>query len=57
MAPDSFESDLPACEAEIAGQPETMAAAPPAPVRRSARRSLFQVVCIDEDGALTASKA
>jgi hypothetical protein len=57
MAPDSFESDLPASESGIAGQPETVAAVPSAPVRRAVRRSLFQIVCIEEDGALTASKA
>ena len=47
MAPDFFESDHLASDADIFGQPETMMHQPQPVAPRPIRRSLFQIVCID----------
>ncbi len=46
MAPDSFESDHLASDADTSGQPETMMHEPQSTASRPARRSLFQMVCL-----------
>jgi len=46
MAPDFFESDQLAPDAEMAGQPETVTDEPPPAALRPAKRSLFQIVCL-----------
>ena len=46
MAPDFFEPDHQTSDADISSQPEVVTVEPqPAPPRR-ARRSLFQIVCL-----------
>jgi len=47
MAPDSFESDHLATDADMSGQPETMMHEPQPAAPRRVRPSLFQMVCID----------
>ena len=47
MAPDSFESDHLASDADMSGQPESMMHKPQPTAPRSARRSLFQMVCLE----------
>ena len=47
MAPDSFESDHLASDADLSGQPETMTYEPQPAAARPARRSLFQIVCLE----------
>ena len=47
MAPDSFESDHLPTDGDLSGQPETMMQEPRLTAPRPARRSLFQIVCID----------
>jgi hypothetical protein len=47
MAPDSFESDHLASDADISGQPETMTYEQQPAAPRAARRSLFQIVCLE----------
>ena len=46
MAPDSFESDQLTAADDIAGQPETITYEPQPIAPRPARRSLFQMVCL-----------
>jgi hypothetical protein len=46
MAPDFFESDHQTSDADISSQPETMTDEPQAAAPRRARRSLFQIVCL-----------
>jgi hypothetical protein len=48
MALDSFESDQPASDIDMAGQPEILMHEPPAAAPRPARRSLFQIVCLED---------
>jgi len=47
MAPDSFESDHLASDADMSGQPETMMHEPQSAAPRRVRPSLFQVVCLE----------
>jgi hypothetical protein len=47
MAPDFFEPDYMASDADLSGQPETMTYEPQPALPRLVRRSLFQIVCID----------
>jgi hypothetical protein len=47
MAPDFYESDHLASDADISGQPETIMHEPQPTASRPVRRSLFQIVCID----------
>jgi hypothetical protein len=49
MAPDFFESDQLASDVEIAGQPEMPMDEPHAVAPRPARRSLFQIVCLQAE--------
>ena len=51
MAPDSFESDHLASEADISGQSETMTSEPQPAAPRRVRRSLFQIVCLQTDAS------
>jgi hypothetical protein len=46
MAPDFFESDQQTSDADITSQPETMIDEPQPAAPRRARRSLFQIVCL-----------
>ena len=47
MAPDSFESDYAASDADLSGQPETMTYEQRPAASRPVRRSLFQIVCLE----------
>ena len=47
MAPDSFESDYAASDADLSGQPETMTYEQRPAAPRPVRRSLFQIVCLE----------
>ena len=46
MAPDFFELDQPASADDSAGQPEILTQEPQPTAARPARRSLFQIVCL-----------
>jgi hypothetical protein len=48
MAPDFFEPDQPASDADIAGRPEILTYEPQPAATRPARRSLFQIVCLGD---------
>ena len=47
MAPDFFEPDLLASDADIAGQPEILTQEPQSSASRPVRRTLFQIVCLE----------
>ena len=46
MAPNSFETDQLASDADSAGQPEILMQEPEPATPKPARRSLFQIVCL-----------
>jgi hypothetical protein len=52
MAPDSFEADQRAFDADISNQPEAMTPEPQPVVSRPVRRSLFQIVCLQADPSM-----
>ena len=49
MAPDFFEPDHQTSDADISSQPEAMTDEPQPAAQRRARRSLFQIVCLQAE--------
>lgn len=56
MAPDSFEPDHLAAEVDAGGEAEVMSAEPRPAAPPRARRSLFQIVCLEPGAGTPAGK-